>query len=80
MLNGKEIKPSDMKKFERYCNQLNKLILEIREYCPEANYYFSEDTMCLMTGPSHSQDKYGRRQDENVAETVYMPYASGGEF
>lgn len=42
------------KKFQRLVNQLNKLIEEVREYEPKANYYLDgTSNLNLMTGPSH---------------------------
>jgi hypothetical protein len=51
----------------------------IQEYEPEARYYLQEDSMLLMVGPSHDDE---REQPllENEADGVVLIGSSGGAW
>jgi|WetSurMetagenome_2_1015567.scaffolds.fasta_scaffold884152_2 hypothetical protein len=78
------IKDEHIKRFTALIGDLNTLIAQIRKYCPEANYYLQEDTMCLMTGPSHDdarlQGSLGGACTDRVVAMVRMPHADGGAW
>lgn len=47
-------------KFEKLIEGLNKLIVEIREKHPEAEYYLENgDSFYILSGPSHESDGTG---------------------
>lgn len=48
--------PNFEKRFKRLNTALAKLLDEVREYFPDANYYSPNDGMVLLLGSSHCRD------------------------
>jgi len=59
--------PNFEKRFKRLNTALAKLIDEVREYFPDANYYTPNDGMVLLLGSSHAVDDGQPPQQELVA-------------
>lgn len=76
---AKGIKEKDIRDFEKYAKKLNDVIVRIREYCPEAQYYLACETLHLMNGSSHGHKELGIERGESVAEFT-MKYTSGGDW
>jgi len=75
------IRPEHVRLFHRRVKALHKLIEEIREYSPEANYYLDgSGDLCLMHGPSHSGPRCYANQDYIAAHENLGPGASGGDW
>lgn len=68
----REPTPQEIAKFKRACKALDEL--------GRAGFhlYLANDTMNLMTGPSHSDR--GRAQQENVSESAHICGAGGGDW
>jgi hypothetical protein len=64
------------KRFEKLVRGLNELLVEIRKTHPEANYYLQEDTLHVMSGPSH--DARDRAQQDCIMASIIVPNAGGG--
>jgi len=73
----KTVKYKDQRRFKRLTKGLRDLLAEIREYCPEANYYLAMENLHLMVGDCHDElDK--PRQDRIVcSETLGHPCGGG---
>lgn len=73
------IQEKHIRKFDWLCKSLNKLLEEVRQDEPLANYYLEEDSMHLMKGLSHTEN--GQRPlHENSVASIYMPYSGGGAW
>ncbi|MDD9320306.1 hypothetical protein M0O54_09275 [Acinetobacter lactucae] len=59
--------PNFEKRFKRLNTALAKLIDEVREYFPDAQYYSPNDGMVLLLGNSHAVDDGQPPQQELVA-------------
>lgn len=73
------IKEKDIRDFEKYANKLNDLIIRIREYSPDAQYYLANENLNLMNGPSHAHPHLGIKKGE-VAASVLMKCTGGGDW
>lgn len=71
----KRINFKHQKDFARAVNLLNKIIEEVREYEPEAEYYLSCDNLNLMIASPHDPPKQG-----NIALSWTIRYADGGDW
>lgn len=74
--------PNFEKRYKRLNTQLAKLLGEVREYFPDANYYSQDGGMVLLLGASHS-DEYGQPpQQELVAADsgALAGLLSGGDW
>lgn len=65
-------------RFEKAAERLRDVIAAIHEVSPEANLYLAEDTLHLMSGPSHDKDGTAR-QDRSVASVLILG-AGGGAW
>ncbi|HEM7081246.1 hypothetical protein [Acinetobacter baumannii] len=77
-----EANPNFEKRFKRLNTALAKLLDEVREYFPDANYYSPNDGMVLLLGSSHA-DKDGQPpQQELVAANsdALSGRISGGDW
>jgi hypothetical protein len=72
------ITEKQIKKFETLCRGLNKLLDEISETCPEANYYLANSNFHLMKGPTHDENTNALR--ENSVTSVDIPGSGGGDW
>lgn len=72
------IKEKDIRDFEKYAKKLNDVIERIQEYKPEANVYFANDLLNLLSGDSH--DYYGNPQPDNVVTNVFMSDFDSGDW
>lgn len=59
--------PNFEKRFKRLNTALAKLLDEVREYFPDANYYTPNDAMALLLGSSHSAEDGQPPQQELIA-------------
>lgn len=76
-----DIKPEHIVRFKRYAKQLDKLMKEIVEYCPEANYYAEDShSLHLMKGESHIENgmRGSTANHEASVEMVLVFGLSGG--
>lgn len=74
MKNG--IKEKDIRDFKKYAEKLLNVLNRIREYKPEANAYFDDDILNLLSGESH--DENARPNYQNVVTSINMPNFGGG--
>lgn len=74
--------PNFEKRFKRLNTALAKLIDEVREYFPDANYYTPNDAMSLLLGSSHSVEDGQAPQQELVAASsdALSGRLSGGDW
>lgn len=75
----KGIKEKDIRDFEKYAEKLNDVIVRIRKYCPEAQFYLACEVLNLMNGPSHGHPELGIKKGE-VAASVLMKHTGGGDW
>ena len=66
-------------RFAKHVRALNKLLEEIQEYEPEAEYYLACDTLNLMIGPSHEGSR-GVAHQERVACSMTLVRSDGGDW
>lgn len=61
------------RKFVRTCNSLREILRDCKKIWPEAELYLNEDTLHLMKGQSHFDDRKMRAQQENSlwSETIH---------
>lgn len=76
---AKGIKKKDIRDFEKYAKKLSDVIVRIREYCPEAQYYLACEELHLMNGPSHEHSELGIKKGESVA-SVLLKHTSCGDW
>ncbi|MDQ9037668.1 hypothetical protein RFH07_13775 [Acinetobacter seifertii] len=74
--------PNFEKRFMRLNTPLSKLLDEVREYFPDANYYSPNDGMVLLLGSSHTGGTAAISQQELVAVTSHALVCklSGGDW
>jgi len=60
------IKKKHINKFIKLANELDTLIKEIKEYCPEAQYYVSVETLNLMNGETHDDKHFQHSLREKI--------------
>lgn len=63
------IDPNFEKRFKRLSKSLEKLLDDVRETFPDANYYVEEDEVLLLLGDSHSDDYRNKSQKQLVASS-----------
>lgn len=76
------LRPEHRRRFERALRDLNKLIAEVREYVPEANYYLQDNSMHILSGEPHDGMGTSRevaRVDRSMASEV-LHHGSGGAW
>lgn len=73
-----QVDPNFERRYKRITGNLAKLIKEVRQHFPDANYYSGDSGMTLMLGKSHDQN--GNPQPElAAAESVGLSdFLSGG--
>ncbi|QNY13556.1 hypothetical protein IC766_15915 [Acinetobacter seifertii] len=76
------VDPNYAKRFKRLNTALAKLLDEVRESFPDANYYSPNDGMVLLLGSSHANNHNQSSQQELVAETSHALVCklSGGDW
>ncbi|MCO9048782.1 hypothetical protein [Acinetobacter sp. UC24323] len=74
--------PNFEKRFMRLNTALAKLLDEVREYFPDANYYSPNDGMALLLGDSHASRHGEPSQKELVAiySDALVGRLSGGDW
>lgn len=74
--------PNFEKRFKRLNTNLAKLLDEVREYFPDANYYTPNDAMVLLLGSSHAVENGQPPQQELVAANsdALSGRLSGGDW
>lgn len=68
--------------FKRHVDGLNKLITQLRERYPEAQYYLACSLgarLHIMSGDSHDGPKCEARQDR-IIETLQLKHADAGDW
>ncbi|ARG16343.1 TPA: hypothetical protein JIZ13_03715 [Acinetobacter nosocomialis] len=76
------VNPNYAKRFNRLNTALEKLLDEVRESFPDANYYSPNDGMALLLGSSHA-DEYGeppQKELEAVFSSALCGKLSGGDW
>lgn len=73
------IKEEHKKKFRRIVDDLNKLMLEIREYEPESRYYLACNTLNLCNGETHV-GVWAHPNYEVIEDSVILEHADGGDW
>lgn len=63
-------------RFLRAVSALNRLLDEVKQDCPEANYYLQENVLILLSGPSHDERERAHPEREISSATLY--FSSGG--
>jgi hypothetical protein len=63
-----EITPEDIEKFDKAVKRLNKLLMDIRKYCPSAHLWITPSTVNLMAGYGScvGKGKLEKEGDEHV--------------
>jgi hypothetical protein len=82
------LKPEHEKRFNELVAGLNALRASIARYFPHANYYLAEDTLHLMSGPSHGpaddEPHYGSVNTDAHPERSLcsrrIAHSSGGDW
>jgi len=76
------VDPNYAKRFKRLNTALAKLLDEVRESFPDANYYSPNDGMVLLLGDSHTGGAVGNAQQELVAvfSDALCSGLSGGDW
>ena len=74
------IKSPHIKRFLKLAEGLDKLMAEVREYCPEASYYAADSYLHLMQGTTHSDGAEIRDLQENVAADYCLHSLDGGAW
>lgn len=65
-------------KLKRQVDALNELMDDVRETYPNAEYYLSNDTLNLMSGPSH--DGEGKPRRDRILAAVTLIGSGGGDW
>lgn len=73
-----EAMPNAARRFYRLTNNMNKLLQEVREHFPDAQYYSASGTVSLLLGSSH--DKNDNPIREMVAVTSPDLNIEGGDW
>ncbi|EFH2752757.1 hypothetical protein KNY83_004043 [Salmonella enterica subsp. enterica serovar Mbandaka] len=74
----KEAMPKATRRFYRLTNSMNKLLQEVREHFPDAQYYSASGTVSLLLGSSHDKNDHPVR--EMVAVTSPDLNIEGGDW
>lgn len=69
--------PARYRRFRRLVTGLNRLMEEIRQDWPEANYYLEEDTLIVLSGPSHEGVGEAPQPQRELA-SKNLKYSGGG--
>ena len=77
---NKQIKQYHVKEFERIVFELNRLMVDIIKYQPEANIYLESESFNLMNGYSHTDDSEMRSMQENIVTSVVVINSGGGAW
>lgn len=74
-----EVNPNYRKRFKRLCGSLSKLMREIQEDFPDANFYADDSgTLLLVLGETHKNSLSGGGNQDLVAENSNVTSMSGG--
>ena len=76
------VDPNYAKRFKRLNTALAKLLDEVRESFPDANYYSPNDGMALLLGQSHS-DEHGeppQKELQAIFSHALCAKLSGGDW
>lgn len=74
---------AEYRTFKRHVDGLNKLIIQLRERYPEAQYYLACSMgayLNILTGPSHDDDHNARPRQDRVIESLRIKFADGGDW
>lgn len=76
-----KIKQAHRKRYKSLCTQMQNLLNEISEYCPDVNIYVEDDSNWeLMIGPSHNDNNGDLPSHDNVAVSCTVSPSSGGAW
>lgn len=72
-----ELKPQHERRFSRIARSMEKLLLDVREYIPDANLYLEDQgNWNLLSGDSH--DERGRMRQDRVMAWEPVRFTGGG--
>jgi hypothetical protein len=74
---------AERRAFKRYVAGLNKLIAQVRERYPDAQYYLACSMgarLHLLSGSSHDDDHNARPRQDRIIETETLRWADGGDW
>jgi hypothetical protein len=77
-----ELTVAEIQRFRTHVRGLNKLINQLRERCPEAQYYLAcsmAATLNILSGSSHEGARAVAQQDRVVASLI-LEHADGGDW
>lgn len=80
--NSPYLTTAEYRSFKRHVEGLNKLITQLRERYPDAQYYLAcsmRASLHIMSGDPHSGSKCDARQDR-IIETLTIEYADAGDW
>lgn len=74
---------AEYRTFKRHVDGLNKLIVQVRERYPEAQYYLACSMgarLHILSGSSHDDDPRASARQDRIIETQTLKYADGGDW
>lgn len=80
---GPYLTKSEYLAFKRHVDGLNKLITQLRERYPEAQYYLACSMgarLHILSGSSHDDDHNARPRQDRIIETQRLKWADGGDW
>lgn len=74
-LSGKE-----QAEFRHRVEQLNEWLERIRVKHPAANFYLANDTLNVLSGPSHDDAATPRPRQDRVMASARLKHSGGGDW
>jgi hypothetical protein len=74
------VKPKHIREFLRACQELRRIVVEVRQYEPMANLYLEGSVMHLMIGPAHDDTDDEKAHEERSACGMHIPFSDGGAW
>jgi len=76
--------PTVQKRLNSISRKLDEIRKEVAKEYPEANWYLSNETLCLMLGQTHGEkDKFeskDKAHPERIGAETQIPYSGGGDW
>jgi hypothetical protein len=77
---GVKLNRWDLAAFRRHVRGLNKVLADIRGYCPEANFYLACDSLHVMSGQSHVGHTGEKACQKNSIVSESLFHSGGGDW
>lgn len=78
---AEKIRTEHRRRYKSLCPQMQTLLHEISEYCPDVNLFIEDSgNWNLLVGPSHDDLWDSQAISENVAVWSYVAQSSGGAW